>query len=85
MKKKEPFLYLDAALVPPSAGSSGAVASGCLPDGPQAQGPLKGVNAIFEQGMGTMPARPRVWTNGQRETMELQSCEGGRVAMRRKR
>lgn len=51
-KKKDPSLYLNVALVPPSAGTSGAVASGCLPDGPQAQGPLKGVNAIFEQGMG---------------------------------
>lgn len=51
-KKKKPPLNWIAALVPPSAGTSGAVASGCLPDGPQAQGPLKGVNAIFEQGMG---------------------------------
>lgn len=39
---KRPALYLNVALTPLPAGASGAVASGCLSDGLQAQGPLKG-------------------------------------------
>lgn len=41
-KKKGLHSNLNVAFVPPSAGALGAVASGWLPDGPQAQGPLKG-------------------------------------------
>lgn len=64
--KTRPALHSSAALVPPSAGALGPVTSSCLPNGPQAQGPLKGwvpsLNKAWE-----MPARPRV-TNRLSET-----------------
>lgn len=64
--KTRPVLRSSAALVPPSVGTLDPVTSGCLPNGPQAQGPLKGwvpsLNKAWE-----MPARPGV-TNGLSET-----------------